>query len=248
MSTTDPRTTRAESPTRLTRRSVARGAAWSVPLVAVSVAAPAFAVSCAGPQPFRLNWGTTAYTKNVLTNVGTATVPTADLSGTPVVVTFTSTTSGTVFRDTDNLTVPALTNVGGLGAGERGMTLSHADPISANRNNRQTVVISFSRAVTGLSFSMTDIDSSRNDWWDRVELTGTRTAALDANLEGTGVFNDPWRYKTDNTNVDNDSSGGNVKVTYAGSVTSIQLDYWSTVASGNQRIFLTDFTFTSSCS
>ena len=30
---------------QVSRRSVARGAAWSVPLVAVGVAAPAFAVS-----------------------------------------------------------------------------------------------------------------------------------------------------------------------------------------------------------
>ena len=64
MSTTDPRTTRAESPTRLTRRTLTLGAAWTAPLLAVSVAAPAYAASC-GQTSARSTviWGTSTYNR-----------------------------------------------------------------------------------------------------------------------------------------------------------------------------------------
>ena len=72
----------------------------------VSVAAPAFAVSttpCTSPKAFRLDWGTTPYTKNTTTNAGTATVSTSG-GALPVVVTFTSAITGTVNRHGENLT------------------------------------------------------------------------------------------------------------------------------------------------
>ncbi len=84
----------------VSRRTVARGAAWTLPVTIVSVAAPAFAVSttpCTSPKAFRLDWGTTPYTKNTTTNVGSATVSTTG-GATPVVVTFTSVVTGSVTR------------------------------------------------------------------------------------------------------------------------------------------------------
>ena len=65
--------------------------------------------------------------------------------------TFTSTKTGTVTRASDNMALSDETNVGGLGLG-RGLNISHADPITAgsSTNNKQTLTISFNRAVTFL--------------------------------------------------------------------------------------------------
>ncbi len=243
MSTTD---VPAGAPRAVSRRALTAGAAWVTPVVVFGVAAPAFAASPPCVGSFRLNWGATAYTKNNV-NSGTATVgPTAG-TALPVVVSFASAVTGAVTRDAENLTVPATTNIGGLGFFERGLTLVHSDPISAGRTNRQTVTIIFSRPVTGLAFTITDIDSSDDAWYDRIELSGVRTATPASHVDGTGVLNDPWRYDDDDTNVGNTSNRGNVGISYPGQVSSITLEYWSTVRGGNQRIFLSDFTFTADC-
>jgi hypothetical protein len=234
------------APRAVSRRALTAGAAWITPVVVVGVAAPAFAASAPCVGSFRLNWGTTAYTKNNV-NSGTATVGATAGTAPPVVVSFASAVTGSVTRDAENLTVPGTLNIGGLGFFERGLTLVHSDPITGGRTNRQTVTITFSRPVTGLAFTITDIDSSGGNWWDRIELSGVRTATPASEVDGTGVFNDPWRFDDDDTNVGNTSSRGNVGVSYAAPVSTITLDYWSTVGGGNQRIFLSDFTFTAPC-
>jgi hypothetical protein len=239
---------RAAAPRAVSRRAVTAGAAWVTPLIVVGVAAPAFAASCVGA--FRLNWGTTAYSPvkpATGPHVGTATVTPTSGTAAPVVVTFSSTVNNTVTRDAANLTVPPDTNIGNLGAGERGLSISHASPITAGTTNRQIVTIGFSRAVVGLSFTITDIDSSSGNWYDRVELTGVRTATPATHVIGAGTAASPWQYDDNNTNVGITNGNGNVLVTYPAAVTSIQLDYWSTVSNGNQRIFLGDFTFTAAC-
>ncbi len=254
---------------RASRRNVVRGAAWSVPVVAVATAAPAFAASPCDAQSYRLNWGNTTgqtvYSKNTSTNVGTASVS-GSSGGGAVTVTFSSSTVGTVSRATDNLTVSTETNIGNLGAGERGLNISHNDGITAGRGNRQVIQIRFDRDVTGLSFSLTDIDSSRTNvgttrnpiydgWYDRVELSGSPTAStVNSSVIGAGTnttesssASGPWRHVDDDINVPNaGSSGGNVTVTYPGTIAAnaaITLVYWSAIGGGNQRIFLSDLTF-----
>lgn len=254
---------------RTSRRTVVRGAAWSVPVIAVATTAPAFAASPCDIQAYRLDWGNsvgqTVYAKNATTNVGTATVA-GSAGGGAITVTLASTTVGSVSRANDNLTVSTETNIGNLGAGERGLNIAHNEGITAGRANRQEIAIRFSRAVTGLSFTITDIDSRRSNvggwwnpryegWYDRVELTGSRTATMagssvigagtdtNENSNGSG----PWRHPDEDTNASNTgSSDGNVTVTYAGTIaanTPITLTYWTTLSEGNQRIFLSDMTF-----
>lgn len=91
-----PRTT---SPARISRRTVAAGAAWATPVVAVAAAAPALASSCAtGPSDIYfgykwvcggLNSDTCEYViqMNSLTTCGTGGIP----SGTKVTITMTNT-------------------------------------------------------------------------------------------------------------------------------------------------------------
>ena len=253
-----------------TRRTLVRGAAWTVPVIAVAAAAPAFAASPCDVQNYRLDWGNTTgqtvYGKNSTTNVGTAVVK-GSAGGGALMVTFTSTTTGSVSRAVDNLTVSNDTNIGNLGTGAQGLNVAHNDGITAGRANRQMIDIQFDRAVTGLSFSITDIDSQRGNnlgtkkdpvyegWYDRVELSGTRTASTaGGSVIGAGTNTNentsasgPWRHSDTDTNVPNTgSSDGNVTVTYAGTIaanTPITLTYWSTLSAGNQRIFLSDMTF-----
>lgn len=246
----------ASTPPRLSvgRRAVTRGAAWTAPLLAVSVAAPAFAASCV--SPYRLDWGTTPYGKTVSMGVqtGTAQVPATSGSGTPVTVTFTSQVQGllggTPTRHAENLTVAGALDVGGLGAAEGGLSLRHEAGHGVGVDNRQTVVISFSRPVTGLSFTIADIDSSGGliGFWDQIELNGARTFLPNPDIIGQGVALNPWRYKNATTPVDDDASGGNITVTYAGIVSgSITLLFYSATANAAHRVFLTDFTFTADC-
>ncbi|MDR7252147.1 hypothetical protein J2X46_001123 [Nocardioides sp. BE266] len=226
-------------------------------MVSMAATAPAFAASCgATTYAYTLDWNTATINTSTSGNAVTATTSiTGPAGSSAILATFKSTTTGSVTRDSDNLTVSSETNVGNLGG--KALNISHSSPITAGSGNRQTVAISFNRAVTGLNFYISDIDSSltnvgsqRNPvysgWWDRVSLTGTYTPNRDTNLRGSGTSNDPWYYNDSDTNVGNEAAGARVKVTYSGTIaanTTITLEYWTTQAGGNQRIFLTDFGF-----
>lgn len=250
-----------------TRRNVVRTAAWTVPVVAASIGAPAFAASCGmTTHTWRLDWSndntvdafSTSYPNpttagGIQTGVATITGPVGTL---PVKVTFRSQMIGSMQRDGDNLRVsnvlsPAANNVGGLNQGA-GLNISHQSPIPTGRANRQEVSISFDRAVTGLSFTIADIDRQTGDWNDRVELTGSRTYS-GPNINGDGTngtppanTNNAWR-PDDQGNQNNSSGAGNLTVTYSGTIaanTPIVMSFWNSAGDGNQRIFLSDFTFT----
>ncbi|PKH38301.1 hypothetical protein [Nocardioides alpinus] len=250
------------------RRNVVRSAAWTVPIVAVTAAAPAYAASCGtATYTWRLDWSndnaTDAFTTTypapttlggVQTGVATITGPAGT---TPLKVTFSSQMQGTMSRDGDNLQLssslsPAADNVGGLNQGA-GLNISHQSPIPNGRGNRQDISISFDRPVTGLTFTITDIDRQDGDWNDRVELTGTRTFSA-PNVSGNGTNgtapmfnNNAWRPRNNADNADNDSNDGNVTVTFGGTIaanTAIVMSFWNNSGNGNQRVFLSDFTFT----
>lgn len=250
------------------RRTVVRTTAWTVPVVAASVAAPTYAASCGtATYTWRLDWSndnttdafSTSYpaatTSPAGIQTGVATI-TGPVGTTPVKVTFSSQMLGSMTRDGDNFKVssalsPAANNVGGLNQGA-GLNISHQAPIPTGRSNRQDISISFDRAVTGLVFTIADVDRQSGDWSDRVELTGSRTF-VGPNVSGDGTngtaptfTNSAWR-PDDNGNAGNNSGYGNVTVTYAGEIpanTAIVLSFWNNNGNGNQRVFLSDFTFT----
>lgn len=239
------------------RRNVVRTAAWTVPVVATTIAVPAYAASCASTTyDWRLDWGATGtvYTRSntIVNGVQTGTAVITGPAGTsPLSVYFSSVMSGTMQRDADNLRLSsaltqttALNNVGGTGG--PGLNVSHADPIPSGSGNAQELSISFSRAVTGLKFTITDIDISSGDWNDRVELTGTRTGT-GPNIAGSGVPGDPWRASATG-NAGNGSNARNLAIEFTGPAvaanTPIAVKFYNSAGNGNQRIFLSDFTFT----
>ena len=246
---------------RPTRRTLVRSAAWSVPVVSLAAAAPAFAASPCDPKTYLLDWGTTSYTRTDARNAS-ATVTLAGSA--PVTVTFKSVSFGANTPDaTRNLSVPPNTgtsttldpvvnNLGGR-TGERGLMLTHSAS-TAGRDNRQEITITFSRAVQGLTFFITDIDRiTASPYADRVELTSVPAVARTQTLDGiTGVgtaptpASNPWQRAGDE-NVPENSPGAQVQVKYpAGSdVTSLTLTYWN-AEGGPQyhRIYLGDLSFT----
>lgn len=247
------------------RRTLVRGAAWTVPVVAVAATAPALAASpCSTTYPYRLNWGTPGSSFARASARSATALATAAGAG-AVTVTFTSvsTTAANVPDPARNLTVPpstgtatlqdpVITSLGGA-SGEQGMRLHHTTS-TAGSGIRQTLTIGFSRTVTGLSFAITDIDNlltSGYQYADRVYLSGDtiRTQTLDG-LRGTGTSTDPWRRTDDRDrnidgNVNENSAGAKVTVTYTAPVDVLTLDYYNLLG-GTQyhRIFLGDFTFT----
>ncbi len=228
------------------RRAVVRGAAWSVPVVSLAAAAPAFAASpCSDTYSYRMDWGTSTYTKDSVSSA-TAVAPTTTVTdGAPVTISIASSfAGGTDRRGPENLTVPAATNIGNLGAAERGLFLFHSTT-AATRDSRQTVVFTFDRTISALAFTFVDVDSATNGWLDNVELSGTRTGSYNAaNLTGSGTQAAPWRPVGTNTPYATTANSGNVSVSYSGSLTSITIDYYSTVAGSTQGLYLSDFTFT----
>ena len=244
------------------RRTVVRTVAWTVPVVAAGVSAPAYAASCGSTSyDWRLDWNdsttsdaySTAYTRGAVAGgiqTGTATI-TGPTGSSAMVVTFRSEMFGTMLRDGDNLNMsnlltPSVTNVGGLNQGP-GLNISHATGIPSGRANRQEIQISFNRAVSGLAFVISDTDWSNGGWEDRVELTGTRTATA-PNISGAGTSTDPWR-ATNEGNAGNTSNSRNIAVSFTAPVaanTPIVLTFWNNSGNSNQRIFLSDLTFTAS--
>lgn len=250
-----------------TRRNVVRSAAWAVPVVTTSIAAPAYAASCgATTSTWRLDWGnenttdafTTSYpAPSTVAGVrtGTATI-TGPVGTSAMTVTFRSTTSGADTRTTNNLRVDAATypNVGNTGG--TGLLLQHQGIVAGRANSFQQVDVTFGRPVSDLRFTLTDIDSNNqignaNDFHDQVELSGSRTFSTTARpgnngtyVIGSGTQADPWRmYDNNVVATDNNDSRGNVAVHYAGSVQAITLIYYTSRGSGNQAIFIGDLTF-----
>lgn len=243
------------STTMPSRRNVVRTATWTVPVVAASTAVPAYAASpCATSHGWRLDWGAsgTTYSRGQVVNgvqTGTAVV-TGPAGTSPLTVTFRSVMSGSMRRDADNLELssnltetPPVGNVGGLGLGP-GLNVSHAAPIPSGQRNAQEISISFDRQVSGLAFTITDVDAQFGDWVDQVELSGSRTGTGPA-LQGNGTPDSPWMATTYG-NAGNSSGSRNIAVTYTAAIPAgspVLLKFWNRSGNGNQRIFLSDFTF-----
>ena len=256
------------------RRAVVRGSAWTAPLLVVSTAAPAFAAStCTTSYSYRLNWGTTEFTRVSATSAS-ARIVSSTLGGPDIYAVFAVQKFGNNTPDpTRNLTVPsaagsdaqldpAITNLGNLGAGERGVRLQNQSS-GAGRDNRQQLTVTFRRNSTSgpivnaktLTFWVTDIDAvTTSPYADRVELSGTFNQTRDANIRGAGTSvaennNNvgPWRNSDTNNNQGENNAGARVQVAYTADTSAFTLVYWNNASPGTQyhRIFLSDFVFTS---
>jgi hypothetical protein len=188
-------------------------------------------------------------------NSSTAAYLTQDPDGTglqqPLRLDVSVTYGSNVQAESDQLVVSSQ-NVGGTSS--RGLTL-HQSPRNASQQsvtledrNKSVVTFTFSRQVSSLTFTMTDIDSATADFRDAVGISGAAITSYSiqnpAQVQGVGTVANPFRVIPTNSAVDNFSEGGgNVTVTLS-NVTTFQIHYWNFEPSGNgddQKVYLTNF-------
>lgn len=235
---------------RPSRRSVTRAAAWTVPVIAVAAAAPAYAASCALRKVTVAN--VTAFNRASATSWtatfdpdGNGPLPSNVLTVRATYDTGRNGQSMSVRNDAgtaaggvnDNFTIQP--QVGGLGT--YGLVLAQRPtqdtppaPLDAFGHYR----FSFTRPVSNLTFTLTDIDSASDDFLDSVVLSpGFTYAPLPATMQGVGTLANPFRPKSVNSPIDNtNSSAGNVTITYAGPISSFTVDYKNAATSFATRV------------
>ena len=246
------------------RRAVVAGLAWSTPVVAASLAAPAFATS---PRCFvttTATWNSARYVRSSSTE-GVYTFPDPDGTGPLQGMTLTVSTSlGSNTRTgnqratvNDNLRARAGTTIGGATS----PLALHQSPIDNSKKtdtltdaNKSVTTFTFTRQVTSLSFTITDIDSASNDFWDAVAVVSptayTATKTLPTQVTGAGTVTNPWQAANANLPVPNTSDAGNVRVTFSAPLTTFAIHYWNRTAlfssniDGDQGIFISNLQLT----
>ncbi|RYB94653.1 hypothetical protein EUA93_10050 [Nocardioides oleivorans] len=220
-------------PLRPSRRAMVRGAAWTVPVVAVAATAPAYAASACPTTT--LAWSA----------LGNGNV-------------FASTTVGAV---TVTLTVSGVTNAANnrtISTTATGAQTSNLRFYSGSANgSSQTATFAFTRTSTGLpvdiknlSFSFLDVDSGGSGWSDNVVVnTGGfgYTIVSPANVVGDGLA-PATAFRAANANTSGNSPGtsttGNVNVSWAGIVNSVSFTYFqSLAATGSPFIGISNMSF-----
>lgn len=252
-----------EALVRPSRRSFVRAAAWSVPVVSLAAAAPAFAASpCDSRVGAVIDWDNPATTTHVRESVWKS-VTTYDPDGNGTVPSITLTTtasysgnmkSGPEFGNITNDSLLLQSNIGGLNQAGLVMYQSTTSTGAGSFNDRGTYTFTFTRPVTNLTFTITDIDSGGAQYYDRLMLTAGFTQQFRAGaVTGAGTQSDPYRATNSNAGVDDfTSANGNVRVTYPGTISSFTITYWNESANlgdkpgwynNQQAVFLSDLTF-----
>lgn len=233
MATPSTATGDAQHGIRPTRRTVTRAAAWSVPVIAAVTTAPAYAASCA---PVLVNSARmTSYARRSSVEWTATFDPdgTGPLPGNVMTVRATYDTGMSVRNDSggandsnDNFSLASA--VGGLGVAglvmaQRPTVDTPTAPLAAFGHYAFT----FTRPVTGLTFTLTDIDSATGDFWDSVWLTpGFTWSGRAAGLQGVGTSANPFKQVGGNSAVDNAAgNGGNVTISYAGPISGFTINY-----------------------
>lgn len=193
--------------TTVSRRRVAHGAAWAVPIIAVGAAAPAMAASpCPG---FAITW----------TGFATGAVPPQPRPSTPTGAPSMSWAASGTTSWPGNLRVNN-TPDGGLSTPYLEIGLPGGGTFN------QTVTFTLDAPVTNLTVTIGDIDSSGGatpSFHEGVYLTpGFTTDFRGALLSGTGLAGDPWQGPL-GTSIGAGSNAGNAVVTYAGPIASFSL-------------------------
>ena len=248
------------------RRRIVQGLAWSVPAVAASASAPAFAASARCFMTADIVWSDLKYKRVSATS---ASYTTADPDGTgpmvPLTLTIANTYKGSNIRfgrqdgsENENLAVRS-----GIVGGQTNPLVLHQAPVnnadkSDERNdaNKTTTTFTFDRPVTNLTFTITDIDSALRDFTDGVAVssaspfTTTKANSTQTGLNGSGTLADPWRPFSYDNSVPDSGTNGNGTVRFAGEVTSFQIHYWNQTAAssryidGDQKIFISNLSLT----
>lgn len=259
------------------RRSVLRASAWSVPAIAVASAAPAFAASSCVDVDYAFSWSGAGwnYTPSSIwspngagSGIDTATPNTGALPPGQVVDPLTLTVSnafagrmtGTEAGDGARNMRLSPFNVGALG--HPGLTLlqrvnnnnSLGNSSAARRQHHQTMTFTFSRPVSNLSFTVTDIDQSNGQYHDRVEVApAPAQTSQPSTVLGQGTTANPWRASANGNHDASTSPAGNAQVVRLSNaaLSTFTITFWSDqsgtlTSQGIQGIFVSDLTFTAS--
>jgi hypothetical protein len=216
----------------LKKAGIAGAAVWAAPTLLSATAAHAQG-TCA---PETLDWD--AFT------VGSLFTNAATTGANPVTVTL-----GLANVPAPPTTTPQANN-GRIVAGPSGGIAGNALFVGQNSQAPgvgQTITFSFSQPVYNLSFTVTDLDNQSNAWFDLLEiLTAGYTFAFAGTtlLTGNGTNANRFRNTNNNLNLPNTDARGNVTLTWAGPVSSVQMRYTNgNQSGGSQLIRITDLTF-----
>jgi hypothetical protein len=192
------------------RRAVARGAAWSVPVVALAMAAPASAATSGSCTTGVLSWnsfsaGSTQTNKLLATTVAAVTLKVA--------------TSGDTTADNNGEVTSTVT-------GGKSQVLRFYD-VNNKTNTSQTVTLTFSKPVSNVQFSLLDVDSSTGNYEDLVQIVNPTswTGTIHPNIKGNGTAATPYRAKNTNSPVAGSSPDSNVDLAFVGPLSSITFTY-----------------------
>lgn len=238
----------------VTRRTLVRGTAWSVPAVAASAAAPAHARSTVPCEPVTaiVDWESAQFTRVSATQAYYE-IPLSD--GTTIRMdinsTFSQMNSGDAWtRVNDNLALSEF-NIGGTG--QPGLVLHQNNWYHWNTYGHQDVTFTFDRPIASIDFAVTDIDASRGDFVDAVSISDNLVTTPNPGI-GPRPYNGRTHYLPDKFVLYDNASGGNNLKAHGENITKFTIRYsnfdqeWQ-YATGkkqdrDQRVFLTDFKLT----
>lgn len=225
---------------RPTRRTLVRGAAWSVPVVSLAAMAPAFAASCM----------TVVNTMDLTTKLGS--------DGTPLQVT--SVLVGGVIAGANNLSTNNFPTSGWLELENNPLQTTETNP-----TKYQDVTFKFGgQSVTELQFTISDIDSfgggGNHTFWDRVAIvtpavspfTATPVDAVNTAVSGAGTLADPMRQTvyTNASSVSSNAVDHQMRVAFTGSITEVTVRFWSSRDNnkvGTQAIWIGNMVYKKNC-
>ncbi|MDY3049623.1 MAG: hypothetical protein SOR40_07630 [Rothia sp. (in: high G+C Gram-positive bacteria)] len=244
----------------VSRRTVAKGAAWATPLVLASTTIPTYAASqdiCASTSPTSITWsrftrtqpvaayGSSSLTGSVLANNGSTTLSISHTSATGPAL---SNSQDMIPKGHVSSTVTWNTYSGmsdylyfqHLGSGYNGYS---------GGSQNSTITISFSQPVTNFKFTIGDVDQA-STWLDVLKVSGTlkgqpTTAAPTVSGGATHVTSGTQVTSTATlSSLPPAATSGNVQYTFAEPVDSITINWTNgSGRSGAQNIVLGATTF-----
>lgn len=231
-----------DAPKQVGRRAIARGAAWSVPVVALAVAAPASAAT-SGCQVVTgmLVWK----------NLSSGNLLNKNLTTTVAGLTLRVTVTGDTGAD-DN----GVRSTGPVG-GAHSLLLLHSE--NDDNNTTQTITLKFSAPVQNLQFSLLDIDSSRdkksfgsgytNHYQDKISvLPAPSGQTRGSTVTGSGTTASPWRAVNQDNPVTDDSTTGNVALSWSSSLDTVTIVYSQDGSQdGSPKVGIGDISFQTVC-
>lgn len=224
------------------RRALVRGAAWTVPVVAVAATAPAYAASCDSTAPT---------TMNLISRTG----------GDGTTVSFASTVSGLTVGSYNFSTNDPVMTQGWLEFENN----PRGDGSVSNPSVYQDITVTFSRAVRNLTMDIADLDTSGSgtgnsrtyNYWDAIAVHGTtvsyEASTMGSSLTGSGSLADPWRQQTFANTPPASNTAASNKLTFAfsGPVTTFKFRYWCIRGrsnyNGTQAVWIGNMSYKVNC-